>query len=174
MGVPTSEVGYTSATAGKVDHEVHKGHVVALAKVPLTEIMCKCCRSQLPRILRRRSAIARLLGLWVRIPLQVWMCVCYERCVLSGRGLCDDPITHPEKSYRLWCVIVCDLETSWMRQPKTAFGRSATRGKIFKCSQQAFCLQTSTCKLSRSILSNTTLRIWTRTHYIGDMFRLTL
>jgi hypothetical protein len=30
MGVPTSEVGYTSATIGRGDHEVHKGHVVAL------------------------------------------------------------------------------------------------------------------------------------------------
>jgi hypothetical protein len=28
MGVPTSEVGYTSVTTGKGDHEVHKGHVV--------------------------------------------------------------------------------------------------------------------------------------------------
>ena len=28
------------------------------------------------------------------------MCDCY---VLSGRGLCDSPITHPEESYRL-CV----------------------------------------------------------------------
>jgi hypothetical protein len=32
MSVPTSEVGYTSATARKGDHEVHKGHVVALEK----------------------------------------------------------------------------------------------------------------------------------------------
>jgi hypothetical protein len=30
MGAPTSEVGYTSATTGRGDHEVHKGHVVAL------------------------------------------------------------------------------------------------------------------------------------------------
>jgi hypothetical protein len=30
MDVPTSEVGYTSATTGRGDHEVHKGHVVAL------------------------------------------------------------------------------------------------------------------------------------------------
>jgi hypothetical protein len=29
MGVTTSEVGYTPATAGRGDHEVHKGHVVA-------------------------------------------------------------------------------------------------------------------------------------------------
>jgi hypothetical protein len=32
--------------------------------------------------------------------------------VLSGRGLCDELITRPEESYRLWRVIVCDLETS--------------------------------------------------------------
>jgi hypothetical protein len=30
MGVPTLEVGYTSATTGRGDHEVHKGHVVEL------------------------------------------------------------------------------------------------------------------------------------------------
>jgi len=40
------------------------------------------------------------------------MSVCCECCVLSGRGLCDELITRPEKSYRLWCVVVCDLETS--------------------------------------------------------------
>jgi hypothetical protein len=28
MGVPTLEVGYTSATTGRGDHEVHKGHVM--------------------------------------------------------------------------------------------------------------------------------------------------
>jgi hypothetical protein len=38
------------------------------------------------------------------------MSVCCECCVLSGRGLCDDLITRPEESYRLWCVIVCGLE----------------------------------------------------------------
>jgi len=31
--------------------------------------------------------------------------------VLSGRGLCDELITRPEESYRLRCVVVCDLET---------------------------------------------------------------
>jgi hypothetical protein len=29
-----------------------------------------------------------------------------------GRGLCDKLITHPEESYHLWCIVVCDLETS--------------------------------------------------------------
>jgi hypothetical protein len=37
--------------------------------------------------------------------------------VLSGRGLCDELITRPEESYRLCCVVVCDLETSRMRAP---------------------------------------------------------
>jgi len=50
-------------------------------------------------------------------------CVC---CVLSGRGLCDALITRPEESYRLWCVAVCDLQTSRMRRPWPALGRSAT------------------------------------------------
>jgi len=34
------------------------------------------------------------------------MFVCCVCCVLSGRGLCDKLITHPEESYRLWCVVV--------------------------------------------------------------------
>jgi hypothetical protein len=40
MGVPTSEVGYTSATTGRGDHEVHKGHVVALDK---KKYLKPCC-----------------------------------------------------------------------------------------------------------------------------------
>jgi hypothetical protein len=32
MGVPTLEVGYTSTTTERGDHEVHKGHVVALGE----------------------------------------------------------------------------------------------------------------------------------------------
>jgi hypothetical protein len=42
------------------------------------------------------------------------MFVCCECCVLSGRGLCYELITRPDGSYRLWCIAVCDLETSWM------------------------------------------------------------
>ena len=61
--------------------------------------------------LRRGSAAAGLLGLWVRIPPGAWLSVSCDCCVLSGRVLCDEPITWPEESYRLWCV-VCDLETS--------------------------------------------------------------
>ena len=69
-------------------------------------------RSQWPCGLRRRSTASRLLRLWVRIPPWAWMSVCCECCVLSGRCLCDELITHPEESYRLSCVVVCDLETS--------------------------------------------------------------
>jgi len=55
-----------------------------------------------------------------------WMYVCCECCVLSGRGLCDELIAHPEESYRLWCVVVCDLEklTSWMRRRRPTRGLS--------------------------------------------------
>jgi hypothetical protein len=37
--------------------------------------------------------------------------------VVSGRGLCDEPLTPPEESYRLYCVVVCDLETSRINAP---------------------------------------------------------
>ena len=50
-------------------------------------------------------------------PTGAWIFVCCECRVLSGRGLCDELITRPEKSYRLWCVAVCDLETSRMGAP---------------------------------------------------------
>jgi hypothetical protein len=57
------------------------------------------------------------------------MLVCCDCCVLSGRGLSDELITRPEESYRLWCVVVCDLETPRMRRPWPALGRSATKKK---------------------------------------------
>jgi len=44
------------------------------------------------------------------------MFVCCD-CVLSGRGLCDELVIRPEESNRLWCVVVCDHETSRMRRP---------------------------------------------------------
>jgi len=61
-------------------------------------------RSQWPRDLKRGSAAARLLGLWVRIQPGSWMSVSCERCVLSDTGLCTGLITHPEEPYRVWCV----------------------------------------------------------------------
>ena len=80
-------------------------------------------RSQWPRGLRRRSAAARLLGWWVRIPPGAWIFVCCECCVLSGRGLCAELITRPEESYLFLYVVVCDLGTSRMRRPWPALGR---------------------------------------------------
>jgi len=37
------------------------------------------------------------------------MFVCCDCCVLSGRGLCDRLITHPEEFCRLWSVVVCNI-----------------------------------------------------------------
>ena len=79
-------------------------------------------RSHWPRGLRRRSAAARLLRLWVRIPPGAWMFVCCECCVLSGSSLCDELITRSGESYRLWRVVVCDQETSYAWRLKPARG----------------------------------------------------
>jgi len=44
-----------------------------------------------------------------------WMSVACVRCVLSGRGLCDELMTSQEESYRAW--FFCDRGTSY-RWPK--------------------------------------------------------
>ena len=41
--------------------------------------------------------------------------------MLAGRGLCDGLITRPEESYRLWRVVVCDLETSKNEEAKARY-----------------------------------------------------
>ena len=84
-------------------------------------------RSQWPRGIRRRSTAARLLRLLVRIPPGAWMlsAVNVVRCQVEVSA--THMITRPEESYRLWCVVVCDLETSWMRRPWPSWGRGATK-----------------------------------------------
>jgi hypothetical protein len=49
-------------------------------------------------------------------------CLCV---VLSGRGLCDELITRPEESYRIWCVVVSDLETWGVDRPWPALSLNA-------------------------------------------------
>jgi hypothetical protein len=67
-----------------------------------------------------------------KIPPGAWMFVSCESCVLlSGKGLCDEPIPRPEESYRLWCVSQCDqkeLQTSILKR-ETGVGR---RGRLKK------------------------------------------
>jgi hypothetical protein len=88
-------------------------------------------RSQWPRGLSRRSAAARLVRSWVRNPPGARMFVCCECCVLSGRSLCEELITRPEESNRIWCDVVCDLETSWMRRPWPTGGLSRHKNKRY-------------------------------------------
>ena len=49
--------------------------------------------------------------------------------MLSGRGLCDELITRPEESYRLWCVVVCDLETLVNEEAMTRVGSQCHKRK---------------------------------------------
>ena len=61
------------------------------------------------------------------------MSVSCECCFLSGRVLCDELITRPEDSYRLWCDVVCDLETTKIfvneEEAKALCGAMAPRKK---------------------------------------------
>jgi len=127
-------------------------------------------QSQCPRGLRRSSTAARLLRLWVRILPGAWMFICCECCMFSGRDLCDELITRPEESYLLWCVVVCDLETSRMRRPWPALGRSATKKKEYilvvcnwnnskiRVKQQTFCHKVADVAVQVCYLPQTTKR----------------
>jgi hypothetical protein len=57
------------------------------------------CRTRWPRGFRFGVYGLSLAGIVISIPA-----VCCEYCVLTSRGLCDWPITRPEKSYRMWCI----------------------------------------------------------------------
>ena len=57
------------------------------------------------------------------------MFVCCECCVLSGSGLCDELITRPDDSYRLWCVVVCDLENFKNEETMTRVVSQRHRGE---------------------------------------------
>jgi hypothetical protein len=86
----------------------------------------KVCRSQWPRGLGHRCAVARLMRSWVLIPQRAWLSFClWVLCVI--RGFCDELITRPEESYRMRCIVVCDLETSWMRRPWPTGGSVAPK-----------------------------------------------
>jgi hypothetical protein len=89
-------------------------------------------RSQWRRGLRRRRAAARLMRLCVRIPPGHGCYVFCECCVLSGRGPWVGLIIRPEESYLLWCVVVCDLETSTLSRLWPTEGCCATTKKTWR------------------------------------------
>jgi len=60
------------------------------------------------------------------------MFVCCECRVLSGRGLCDELITRPEESYRMWCVVVCELENLRNEEAMTRVGSLRKKKKMIK------------------------------------------
>ena len=68
------------------------------------------------------------------------MSVFCECCMLSGRGLCDGPITRPENSYRMLCVWLCDLKISsiishqgphWVSAPHEVEGEDFKSSRIY-------------------------------------------
>ena len=78
--------------------------------------------------------------------------------MLSGRGLCDELVTRPEESYRLCCVVVCDLETSRTGAPYI-YDISSLRVNIlchflFSCYRIVCKLHTYTVFLSNFVTTN--------------------
>jgi len=66
---------------------------------------------------------------------------------LSGRGLCDELITRPEESYQLWCVVVCDLETSRICAPYIYDISCLRVNPQYHCSSSGACNDSWECYL---------------------------
>jgi len=69
---------------------------------------------------------------------------------------CDELITRPEKSYRLLCVVECELKISRMSKPWIAFGRRGKGGKMLKKRVQAI--------VNKTHLVQNTNHWWAFTH----------
>jgi hypothetical protein len=90
--------------------------------------------------------------------------VCCECCVLWGRGLCDELVTRPDESYRWWCVVVCDLETSRMRRPWPGLGRRAIGGGGGK---RPKCATVGTSGTAKYFEGNKSFLCWERSETTG-------
>ena len=111
-------------------HFVMSTTCIGFIYVKWSSVIILDSRSQWPRGLRCGSAADRLLELQVRnLPEGALVSVCCVCCVMSGRGLCNGAFIRPEKSYRVWLVVMCDLETSWMRGPWPTGGRGCCFAK---------------------------------------------
>jgi len=76
---------------------------------------------------------------------------------LSGRGLCDELITRPEESYRLCCVVVCDLETSRIGAPYIYNVSHLRVNHSLHLLHLIFAIQSLPCKTPAVV----SLQIWT-------------
>ena len=87
-------------------------------------IRCPVAERSMARVCSRSTA-----GISSSKLAEAWVFGC--RCLLSsGRCVFGGPIIHPEESYRLWCLIMCDLKTSVVSKSWPALGCCAKKGII--------------------------------------------
>jgi hypothetical protein len=89
--------------------------------------VCVCVRSQWPQGQMRGSTAAHLLRPGFESHPWHGCFVCCVYCVLLGRGYCDELITRPEESYRLWRAVVCDKQTSCVEETIARAGLQCQR-----------------------------------------------
>jgi hypothetical protein len=112
MGFPASEVGYTSAPTGRGDHEVHKGHVVALDKkivvivknlwVIWLHVGPKASSGNRRQVFLTHSRIK--WGFWSQkeLPFPKFSCIILQSCIFI-------PIFLPSK-FKVWTLNLSFLD----------------------------------------------------------------
>ena len=123
-------------------------------------LICILSRFQYPCGLRRSSAAARLLRSWVRIPPRdMDICLLRVMCVVMYRSLRRED--HSSRGVLPTVVrLVCNLETSRMRRPWPALGRSAPPPKKSVYNEYLNVLQFLPKYFSFLLIIQQVLRAW--------------
>ena len=103
---------------------------------PFKEWVCRrsmwiCIKVVFEDYLYINIAGGRLLGWRVRIPPGAWMYVPFECCVLSGRGLCDGPITGPVLPSVVCLSVITKLRTGRLTRHRVEALRKKKSSVIF-------------------------------------------
>ena len=124
-------------------------------------------RTQRPRGLRPGSAAVHLLLLRVRIPPKKWISASFGCCVLSCRGLCDEFITRPEETYRMWCVRVW----MWILDNEQAQGHCDCRAMKKKTLKTLIKFKISSFNIGRSFGIVNELQDWWSRNMVSNSGR---
>jgi hypothetical protein len=107
LKIPTPNLSFVCQirTLYTADEQTFQGIAQWHCKTESQTIFCVVLERLIPVATCTKAWVySHLSRLRVRILPGAWTSVSFECCVLSSGGICDGLITHPEESYRMWCV----------------------------------------------------------------------
>jgi hypothetical protein len=110
--------------------------------------------SSVQNIVRYLKALIYVFVSWFLFVLPfavtfLFFSACLTHLTIFSRGLCDELITHPEESYRLWCVVVFNLENLRNEEALAQWGLSRQKQTYHIFEELAASTHTKDCRIVR-------------------------